>query len=168
MRRSRLSGIRFVIAGVGLAGVLFATGCGKGQSAQSYFDEGAEQFQDGHYEQAVAAYEKGLEMEPRSAVGHNLLGMAYRMQYNTVRAAEWKEKEIEAFRTAVDCDTTYWPAYINLGATLYYLGRKEEAAPYFRTALDLYPENPERAQLEGFIAEGEAEKAKRTLEGEEN
>jgi tetratricopeptide (TPR) repeat protein len=95
--------------------------------------------------------------------------MAYRMQYNTVRAAEWKDKEIDAFRAAVDCDPTYWPAYINLGATLYYMGRKEEAAPYFETALELHPENPERAQLEGFIAEGEAERAKRLEgKGEEN
>jgi len=146
---------------------MFASGCGGGQSAQSYFNEGAEQVQDGNYERAIAAYEKGLEMEPRSAIGHNLLGMAYRMQYNTVRAAEWKEKEIEAFLAAVDCDATYWPAYINLGATLYYLGRKEEAAPYFTRALELFPDNPERSQLEGFIAEGEAEKAKRTLEGDE-
>jgi len=156
-----VSGIRFVVAAACLAGLSSATGCGKAHSAQSYLDEGAEQFQDGKYDRAIAAYEKGLEMEPRSAVGYNLLGMAYRMQYNTVRAAEWKEKEIEAFRTAVDCDTTYWPAYINLGASLYYMGRKEEAAPFFETALVLHPENPERAQLEGFIAEGKAEKAKR-------
>jgi len=161
MRRLSVSRFPVLVVGAGLAGMLLVSGCGEGKNAQSYFNLGGEKFRDGDYEAAIAAYEKGLELEPGSAVGHNLLGMAYRMQYNTVRAAEWKEKEIEAFRTAVACDSTYWPAYINLGATLYYMGKKEEAAPFFETALQLHPENPERAQLEGFIAEGNAEAAKR-------
>ena len=87
-------------------------------------------------------------------MGFNLLGMAYRMKYNTLRAAEWKEKEIGAFRKAVAADSTYEPAHINLGATLYYLGNKTEAAPHFRRALELNPDNPEREQLEQFILEG--------------
>lgn len=160
MRWFRGSRWRFLGAAV-LLGGLAVSGCGKGKSAQSYFNLGAERYGEEDFEGAIAAYQQGLELEPRSAVGHNLLGMAYRMQYNTVRSAEWKEKEIAEFRTAVECDSTYWPAYINLGASLYYLGRKEEAAPWFETALVLHPENPERLQLEGFIEEGKAEAAKR-------
>ena len=139
-----------------LVSMVVLGGCGE-KSAQSLFDRGARELQDGSYDEAIATYRKGLELEPGSAVGHNLLGMAYRRKYNTIRATEWKEKEIEAFRKAVASDSTYWPAQINLGATLYYLGSKSEAAVHFQRALELHPENPEREQLERFIREGGGE-----------
>jgi tetratricopeptide (TPR) repeat protein len=131
-------------------------GChgGSAKTAQKYFDQGAERFQDKDYDQAIAAYLKGIQLEPASAVGYNLLGMAYRWKYNAVGASMWKEKEIDAFRKAVAADSTFYPAYINLGASLYYMGSKAEAAPYFERALVLYPENPERPALEKMIREG--------------
>lgn len=144
--------LSLVIGGLAVT-VLIGGGC-REEGAQTHFDRGAEEFQDSKYDEAILHYRKGLELEPASAVGYNLLGMAYRMKYNTLRAAEWKEKEIDAFRKAVEVDSTYVPACINLGATLYYLGNKTEAAPYFRRALDLNPDNPEREQLEQFIREG--------------
>jgi len=132
-------------------------GCGKGGGgAESLFSRGAAQFQDGHYDRAIELYRAGLEKEPESARGQNLLGMAYRMQYNTVRDPVYRTREIEAFRRAVAADSTFWPALINLGATLYYQGEKKEAARHFRRALELNPENPEREELERMIAEGEA------------
>jgi tetratricopeptide (TPR) repeat protein len=139
-----------------LISVVILIGCGE-KSAQAFFDRGARELQDGNSDEAIATYLKGLELEPGSAVGYNLLGMAYRTKYNTLRATEWKEKEIEAFRKAVASDSTYWPAQINLGATLYYLGSKGEAAVHFRRALELHPENPERELLEQFVREGGGE-----------
>lgn len=133
--------------------VVFA-GCGR-ESARTWFDRGAQYFEKGEYAEAVAAYEAGLSLEPGSAVGHNLLGMACRMQYNTLRDPLWKEREITAFRRSVEADSTFWPAYINLGATLYWQGKPQEAAPYLRRALEIFPGNPEREQLEGFISDGE-------------
>ena len=141
--------------------LLALLGCSGGQSAQSYFDLGAERFQNKEYDEAIAAYRKGLELEPTSAVGHNLLGMAYRWKYNTLGVVEWKEREIEAFRQAVVCDSLYAPAHINLGASLYYTGKKAEAAPFFERALSIYPDNPERGQLEQFIREGKEQEALR-------
>lgn len=141
---------------IGLLGLLILTGapgCG-GNSAQACFDRGASRFKDGKFDEAIEAYTKGLALDPQSAVGHNLLGMAYRMKFNTTGATEWKEKEIASFRLAVDADSTFWPAYINLGASLYYMGKKTEAAPFFTRALVLHPDNPEREQLETFIREG--------------
>jgi len=128
-------------------------GCSR-NNAQGWFDRGAARFHDGDYDGAIEAYAQGLQLEPGSAMGHNLLGMAYRMKFNGTGATEWKEKEIAAFREAVEADSTYWPAYINLGASLYYMGRQEEAAPFFSRALVLHPDNPEREQLEAFIREG--------------
>ena len=131
-------------------------GCHQGpKRAQVFFEEGGRHYAAGDYDRAIAAYRRGLELEPRSAVGLNLVGMAYRMKYNTLRDLDWKEKELAAFREAAAADSTFWPAMINLGATLYYLDRKAEAAELFRKALRLNPENPEREVLEGMIAEGE-------------
>ena len=79
--------------------------------------------------------------------------MACRLQFNTSRRSKWKDQEIEAFRHAVLVDSTYWAAYVNLGATLYYLGQPKEAAPYLRRGLELYPENPDRAALEALLAD---------------
>ncbi len=130
-------------------------GCGgKDGSAQQFFDRGAGHFQDGDYDAAIVSYQKGLDLEPNSAVGLNLLGMAYRMKFNTLRSSEWKERELAAFRAAVAADSTYYPAQINLGATLYYMGEEAEAAPHFRRALEIQPDNPEREDLERFIREG--------------
>lgn len=147
--------MQLVIGGL-VVTAMIGSGCGE-ETAQSLFDRGTGEFQDGNYDQAILNYQKGLELEPGSAVGFNLLGMAYRMKYNTLRAAQWKEKEIDAFRKAVAADSTYEPAHINLGATLYYLGNKTESAPHFRRALELNPDNPERKQLEQFIREGGGE-----------
>jgi tetratricopeptide (TPR) repeat protein len=145
-----------MVPGILMLGFLFlgmVLGCGE-KTAQDHFDAGAAAFQDEDYDEAIGDYERGLAIEPTSAVGHNLLGMAYRMKYNTLRSEAWKEKEIAAFRLAVAADSTYWPAHINLGASLYYLGEKREAAVHFAKALHLNPENPERAELEAFIREG--------------
>lgn len=146
-------------SGVLLLVLGWVLGCGRADTAADFFRRGEEQALKGEYDQAIAAYEKGLEMEPESAVGHNLLGMTYRFKYNTIRSSEWKEKELQAFERSVACDSTFWPAYVNLGATLYYMGRAEEAAPCFRRALELYPDNPEREQLEALIAKGETSPA---------
>jgi tetratricopeptide (TPR) repeat protein len=144
--------LQLVIGGL-VVTAMMASGCGK-ETAQALFDRGAEELKDGEYDQAILHFEKGLELEPGAAAGFNLLGMAYRMKYNTLRAAEWKEKEIDAFRQALAADSTYEAAHIQLGATLYYLGNKTEAAHHFRRALELNPDNPERDQLEQFIEEG--------------
>lgn len=141
---------------IGMLGLLIlmgVPGCG-GNSAQACFDRGASRYRHGKFDEAIEAYTKGLALDPHSAVGHNLLGMAYRGKFNATGVTEWKEKEIASFRLAVEADSTFWPAYINLGASLYYMGRKAEAAPFFTRALVLHPDNPEREQLETFIREG--------------
>jgi len=138
--------------------LLFAAGpagCAKEPDAQELLARGVEHYQEGDFDAAIESFRAVLAAEPGSAAGYNHLGMAYRMKYNILRDLEWKERETEAFRSSVGADSTYWPAHVNLGATLYYLGKKDEAAPFFRKALELFPDNPEREQLEAMIAEGE-------------
>ena len=47
---------------------------------------------------------------------------------------------------------------MNLGATYYYRGEKKEAVPYFKQALEFFPEHHEKEQILKMIDEGKAEK----------
>lgn len=141
---------RSILVAAMLAAVL--AGCGR-NGAADHFSEGDRRFEAGEYAGAAEEYRAGLEMEPASAPAWNRLGMACRLQFNESRDSAWKEQELDAFRRAVAADSTYWPAYVNLGATLYYLGRKEEAFPLLQRALDLHPGNPDRQALEALLAD---------------
>ena len=124
-------------------------------SAIDLYNRGAEAFYAGDYQKAVEYYLEGIEKEPDSAVGYNLLGMAYRFQYNATGDQVFKDKEIAAFRKAIELDPREHAALINLGTTLYNLGKVKEAAGYLKRGLEGYPQHPERTQIEQMIQEGE-------------
>jgi len=136
--------------------LLFSSlGCQKKKDEGYYFEKGGEAFQKGNYDEAIELYQKGLEINPKSAVGYNLLGMAYRFKFNQTGNKDWKDKEIEAFKKSIELDPNFVAALVNLGATLYYQGDKKEAARYFKKAIEIYPDHPEKLQLEKMIKEEE-------------
>jgi len=127
------------------------------KSATAYFDEGASLVKKGKYEEAIKKYQKGLRIEPRSAVGYNYLGIAYRFKYEQLRSLNWRQKEIEAFKKAVELDPNFYLPYINLGTTYYGMGNRKEAALYLRKGLEIFPEHPSRELIGIMIREGETE-----------
>jgi tetratricopeptide (TPR) repeat protein len=130
---------------------------------QSFLEKGQEAFKQGKYDQALQAYDEALKKEPRSAVIHNLKGMAYRFQYNQLRSPDLKEKEIAAFAKAIEMDPKFIPALVNLGSTYYFSDKKKEAAEQFKKVLQIMPQHPEAEQLKKMIAEAE-EGAEKTTE----
>ena len=48
-------------------------------------------------------------------------------------------------------------ALINLGATCFYSGKKKEAVPYLKHALEVNPDHPEAGSIKQMIEEGEKE-----------
>jgi tetratricopeptide (TPR) repeat protein len=142
---------------------IMMSGCGTsgeppahpGKQAQEWVEKGAAQFQKQDYNAAIASFSQAIALEPKSAVAHNMLGMAYRFKYNQVRSQELKEKEIAAFQKAIEVDPNYWVALINLGATYYYAGDKAKAAPLFKKALEVNPQHPEKEEIEKLITEVE-------------
>ena len=134
-----------------LVWALSIVGCGR--SPESHFARGDEYFEQEQYAEAVNEYKAGLSLEPRSAPAWNRLGMTYRLMYNEARTSNWKKLELDAFQRAVAADSTYWPALVNLGATLYYLGEKAEGSAYIRRSLVVHPENPDRRALEALLAD---------------
>ena len=117
-------------------------------------DEGIKLFQEGNYDASIQKYNEALKVEPNNSIAYNLLGMAYRFKFNQTGTQEYKTKEIEYFKEAIDLDPKYWVAYKNLAATLYYLDRKKEAVPYLEKALELQPNDPEKSLLLQWIEEG--------------
>ncbi len=137
-----------------VAAVLATARCWATSEAQKLVEQGAGLMEKQHYDQAISTFTKALKEEPQSAVIYNLLGMAYRFKYNQVRSQDLKNQEIAAFKKAIEIDPNYWVALINLGATYYYMGEKDKAAPLFKKALSLNPNHPEKAQLEKMIQAG--------------
>jgi tetratricopeptide (TPR) repeat protein len=125
--------------------------------AQKFFNEGASFAHKGDFTSAIKKYQKGLALAPNNPVGHNLLGMAYRFRFNQTGTQEYKEKEIAAFKKAIELDPKFWVACKNLAASLYYQGRKKDAVSYAQKALELQPNDPEKALLLQWIKEGQAQ-----------
>ncbi|UCD70968.1 MAG: tetratricopeptide repeat protein [Syntrophobacterales bacterium] len=127
------------------------------KSATSYFEEGAVLVKQGKYDLAIKRYKKGLRIEPRSAVGYNYLGIAYRYKYDQLRSLDWKRREIEAFKKAIKLDPNFYLPYINLGTTYYVMENLKESAIYLKKGLEIFPEHPSRELIEQMIQEGERE-----------
>lgn len=127
------------------------------KSASEYLEEGAALISKGKYDEAIKKYQKGLRLEPRSAVGYNYLGVAYGYKYEQLRSLDWREKEIEAFKKALELDPNFYLPYVNLGITYYDMGNFKEATRLLKKALEIFPEHPSRERIEQMIEAGERE-----------
>ena len=134
---------------------LILISCSQKKNAQDYFNKGAQLIEKGEIDKSIEYYQQGLKLEPKSAVGNNLLGMAYRSKFNQTGDSEWKKKEIASFEAALEINPDYMNALVNLGATYYYSGEKKKAVPYFKHALEVYPKHPEADQIKKMITEAE-------------
>jgi tetratricopeptide (TPR) repeat protein len=130
-------------------------GCG-GDSAEKYMQAGFINFQQQKYDEAIADYEKAIQLQPRAAAAYNMVGMAYRFKYNKLGVPEFREKEMAAFQKAVEIDPKNWVALINLATDYYGEGQKAKAAPLFKKALELNPDHPEKLAIQKMIAQGES------------
>jgi tetratricopeptide (TPR) repeat protein len=143
----------FISAAVVL--IVSMSACSGGeQTEKSLFNEGAQLFEQDKYDDAIEKYLEGLQKDPDSHVGYNLLGMAYRFKFNEVGAQKYRDKEIESFKKAIELEPDFWVAYKNISATLYYQGRKKDAVPYLEKALELQPNDPEKDLILQWIQEG--------------
>jgi len=82
--------------------------------------------------QAIAAYQKVLDIDPGHAASHINLGTLYynRQDFNLA------EKH---YRAALDSDSRYALAYFDLGNVLDETGRVQEAIQVYKTAIQLAP-----------------------------
>jgi tetratricopeptide (TPR) repeat protein len=136
--------------------ILAFVSCSSKGNPDQLFLEGANCIEQGEYDKGIDLYQRALALAPESAKGYNLLGMAYRFKYNQTAEQGWRDKEIASFQKLLELDPDFAVALVNLGATYYYSGRKQMAVPYFKHALEVYPEHPEAEQIKQMITEGES------------
>lgn len=159
-KKDRGSWRTFIVLAV-IISLLAATGLSLGlyfafrevDSAGDLFKKGEQAFAEGEYEKAIEYYKGGLEKEPSSSAGYNLLGMSYRFLYNQTGSTKYRQEELEAFTRAIELDPNNPVPLVNIGATLFYQGEKKEAAGYLQRALEVYPDHPDRANIEEMIRE---------------
>lgn len=125
----------------------------------------------GQFAEAESLYRQVLEIMPNNPDALHLLGMVEHQRGNNdlaidlintaiqhspsgpmycnlglVLLAQNKvDMALDSFRRAIEIDPGYVTSYINLGAALKNLGRRDEAIPYLQKAFSL---NPERADIQ--------------------
>ena len=160
------------------------------QSWMAYNNIAISLLQKGKTEEAIAHYNKALELDPNYGEGHYNLANALLRVGRTEEAIAHYEKALEIYpknifaranlasvlvqggraeegiahyRKALELDPRNAAAHNNLGATLLRLGRLEEAAVHFREALAIDPNNAQANYnvANSLVAEGRLEQAVR-------
>jgi tetratricopeptide (TPR) repeat protein len=98
-----------------------------------YFARGVALEEDpASHQEAIAAYEKVLELDPGHAAAHINVGTLYYNFRDFIKAEQH-------YRRAIEADPRYALAYFDLGNVLDETGRLEEAIRTYGTALQLAP-----------------------------
>ncbi|HJT19345.1 MAG TPA: tetratricopeptide repeat protein, partial [Nitrospira sp.] len=105
-------------------------------SALYCFNLGVISQKAGRWEQAIAAYEKALALNPRHAEAHMNLG-------NVLRDRGRPQEAIESYRRAEALNPSHPEIHNNLGVALQEFGHTDEAIASFRRALALKPTHVE-------------------------
>lgn len=102
------------------------------------------------YDQAIATYQKALQLTPDDAALHNNLGSVYAGQNKLPQAQAEFEK-------AAQLDpTNAGRYYFNIGAIMYNSGKMDDALTAFKKVISLDPKNADAYYLEGQALMGKA------------
>jgi tetratricopeptide (TPR) repeat protein len=99
-----------------------------------YVELGDAEQKSGREIEAIACYQRALEINPDLVDAHNNLGAAMGRQGRIGEA-------VAHYRRALEIDPDHEIVRVNLGSRLIELGQIEEAVTHFRKVLETYPEN---------------------------
>ncbi|HDN79272.1 MAG TPA: tetratricopeptide repeat protein [Chloroflexi bacterium] len=115
-------------------------------NAKAHYNLGLVYDKQGQFDQAIAEYKEAIRLDPNHVPARNNLGGIY---YNQKRFDEAAAEFKEVIRIKPD----YALAHRNLGALYATLGKNSEAIAEFETYLKLRPDAPDKAKVEGWIAQ---------------
>ena len=98
--------------------------------AVDLFRLGAQELAAGQIDQAIDAFQKGVQVKPEAREGWYNLGVAYGRK-------RLHQKEAEAYQKALELDPKYVNAWHNLGLAWYDLGQKDKAIEALTKAAQL-------------------------------
>jgi Flp pilus assembly protein TadD len=126
--------IVMLVGGVALAGCTAQkssnTTSAVGGDAATIFAQAETLGEQGNYQQALTAYDQGLQLDPNNIEALNGKGA-------TLRALGRDEEALAAFTRATEIDPTSAPSWMNRGDALERLGRTSEADAAYKKAADL-------------------------------
>ena len=102
-------------------------------SAETHFDIGNANFENGHQAAAVESYRRAIELKPDFAEARNNLG-------SVLADLGRHEEAIASYRSALALSADFAYCHFNLGNALDDLKRHEEAIASYRSALALSPD----------------------------
>ena len=98
-------------------------------------------------DEAIAQYQKALEINPDYMEAHNNLGNAF------ARLGRFEEAMAQ-YRKALEIKPDYVEAHYNLGVTFARLGRIDEAIAQYRKALEIKPDYADALNNLGYALFG--------------
>jgi tetratricopeptide (TPR) repeat protein len=99
---------------------------------QAHLEKGNELLLAGNLDDARSEYERAVELDPKSPIGYNNLGIVYRRQKLDYLA-------IGQFKRALEIEPRYYKAYNNMGNCYYATAEYDEAIKQYREALKVRP-----------------------------
>src|SRR5262249_10150284 len=84
-------------------------------------------------DEAIAEYQKAIDLKPDLAVAHNNIGLA-------LAAKQRFDEAIDAFARAIRLNPDYWQAHNNIGNIFSFNGQWEKAIAAYRKAIGLKPD----------------------------
>ena len=158
-------------------------------SAADWFDKGTALYQAGNIRDAIEAYNKAIELDPRYADSYNSRGIAYSNSGKTWQAFNDYNKAIELnpqnaaaylnrgfaydlsgntrlavtdYNTAIELNPQFAPAYINRGNVFSKTGNTRQAINDYNKAIELNPQIAE-AYLNRGLAYDNAGNARQAI-----
>ncbi|PIQ99693.1 MAG: hypothetical protein COV66_11115 [Nitrospinae bacterium CG11_big_fil_rev_8_21_14_0_20_45_15] len=99
--------------------------CGEDlKSSDEYVEDGLEYTRQQEYRQAINAFSRAIELEPKNVSAHYGLGGIY----NAINQLEMAE---QSFQTVLKLDPTHYNGLYSLGYTYELMGQKEKAQSYY-------------------------------------
>jgi tetratricopeptide (TPR) repeat protein len=121
-----------VAVGVSLLVGLTAAGHAWADAAEDAYDEGVRLMQQGQQHEAIAAFDKAIRLNPRSAEAYNGRGITYH------ELAQY-ERAIKDYDAAIRLNPQFADAYFNRGNAYSDFGQHERAIKDYDEAIRLQP-----------------------------
>lgn len=129
------------------------------RQAEAHNNKGVELAEQGRFEEAIAAFNRAIEIYPKYENAHNNLGLALGSQ------KQFSEAAVE-FQHALAINPQNIETYNNLGIALGSQGKFSQAIAAFRQAIEIQPDDPNSHQNLGvaFWSQGKKPEAVTSLQ----
>lgn len=111
--------------------------------ARALLDQGKQLYRNDQDEEAVAAFQEALKIDPDLAEAHFRLGLGYESLGKTEEAEVEYKKAVEAYKKYFDDNPDDAEAHYALGQTFAGLGQYSEAIRQYREATKLKKDDPD-------------------------